>query len=351
MTQEPESPVTKDNGTKTPASAGIRIGLLHLVPAGRWGRWICGLLIAVTGLIIFGVAAWMARNDPSYLGRFFAGSTSSFFVAIVAYIVPVFHFITEKTHQAITDLERYLPGATRVAELHNRIERKPVRWVLRVLMIGFVFWLLQSYLLAGSWRAMWFYITDNYVSFVMSAGPLLVWLTMTLSMSALADNARVLRDVAKTMDLDILDTASFQPLGKIAVYSTLVILGAQALLPIMWINGPISPWTTLPAVVVFTPLLLMTLLRPVLPLRKRLRQQKSRLVAQAQAKLNEARQQSPDLSDRTMALVSYRNAIGMLPEWPFDNNAVARFIVYVVIVPLTWSGAALIEMLINFLLE
>ena len=46
-------------------------------------------------------------------------------------------------------------------------------------------------------------------------------------------------------------------------------------------------------------------------------------------------------------LLTYRREITAVPEWPFDTSVIGRLAVYLIIPPLTWIGAAMIENLID----
>lgn len=324
--------------------------LLLFVPDIAYGRWIAAAVIVLVSFLVYGIAAWLAAEDPTYLGRFFSVPSALFFIAIVAYLVPVFHYITARTHGAIDTLEPYFANPDVAAELHRSVEKRSVKAMLRIAFVGIVLWFGQSYLLAGSLSAMWFYLTDNYVSFTMSAGPLFVWLAMSFSLSALSENAKLFANVVKTMNVDAFVPDSYLPVGQIAVYSTLVVLGGLALLPIMWMDGPVDWWTTLPAVLLTLPVLLRIMLLPVLPLRRRLREQKQAAMSQAQDRLNASRAHDTPISEETLKLLTMRQQVDSLPEWPFNVSAIVRLLAYLVIVPLTWAGAAIIEMLVNMLL-
>ncbi len=49
-------------------------------------------------------------------------------------------------------------------------------------------------------------------------------------------------------------------------------------------------------------------------------------------------------------LLVYRHEIAQVSTWPFDGSNVIRLIFYLIIPPLTWAGAALIENLVDWLL-
>jgi hypothetical protein len=59
--------------------------------------------------------------------------------------------------------------------------------------------------------------------------------------------------------------------------------------------------------------------------------------------------EAPELRQLTL-LLSYRREITQVSTWPFDVGNITRLILYLIIVPLTWAGAALIENLVDALL-
>jgi hypothetical protein len=325
----------------------IRIWLLAMVPNHRYGRWIATLLILVLGFSAYAAVVYLWSQRGPDERQFRGWPTAAFFVFSVAYIVPVFHYIVSRTQLALTRLEPFLPEAERNRFVY-RVEHQSVAWILRTTLIAIGLWLAQSWLLSGSWQSMWDNLTRSSLSFAMSIGPLPVWLTMCAAMSALFRNALLFRRMSESLNVQLFEPDSYMPVGTMAVTSTLVVLGALGLLPIMWLNGPVSWWTTLPAMAFFSPLLLLLLAIPVMPVHRRLVAQRNQAIADAQAALRET--QTIELRDRTAAkaaALSLRREVARLPTWPFDVSAITRFISYAIIVPLTWAGAALVEILVN----
>lgn len=327
------------------------IWMLRLVPRGRWGRWITAAVILATGLAIYAPAVVIVAEDAARWRNYFAWPPALFFVCAIAYIVPTFHYSMGRSHRALDDLTPYFRSAEDLEVARASLDRRSALWLVRVVVFSIALWLIQSRLLAGSWEYMWARTGEGYVAVVMDFGSLPVWLTMNTAMSSLVRNALTFRRLVPKLETSLLDPQSFMPIGRMAVTSTLVVVGAMASLSIMWIDGPTNLWTTLPALLIFTPVIALLLLLPVWPLHRELLRQRAEAVAAAQTRVPvRSGKSEPDAGELAQAL-ALRRELSRLPVWPFDVGSVTRFVSYAVIVPLTWAGAALIEMLVNVLLE
>lgn len=323
------------------------------MPSVRFGRWWVALALLLAGGVVYGIAGVAFARNPAYAGSF-PWSIALFFVCSVAYIVPMLHYITMRTHRALDDLAPYIESPRRLAELHEAIERRPIGWTVGTTLLALALWLAQSRLLAGSFEAMWLQIKSGYAAVTFILGPLFVWLTMIVAMAALVRNALTVRRLVAELSTDIFEPSSYMPIGRMAVTSTLVALGGMALMSLMWLGGPIDWWTTLPSLVIFTPLVILLLLVPVLPMHRKLLAQRQEAQRQAQEAVRAsraAREEGAASMAEQAAALAMRREVAELSVWPFDVSTVARFLGYALIVPLTWAGAALIEMLVNSLLE
>jgi hypothetical protein len=328
-----------------------RIWLLSLVPTRPKGRWWSALCILAFGAIIYGIAAWRSAGN-GLAGGDFSAPVAAFFVAAVAYVIPVFHYITERTREGLDQLAPRVT-ADLLAKTRRSLTHKPLHWMVRNALVAVTLWLLQSWLLAGGWRNMLDTVSEGYVAIVMAFGPLPVWLVLTAATRALIENAFSFRRIAGDVRADVFCPPSFVPVGAMAVTSTLFVLGALALLPIMWLGGPISWWTTLPALVMLLPTVLALLLLPVWPLHRELLRQRREAIRRAQAVIDDARRSSEggmSGADLVNALALRREVL-RLSVWPFDIGELTRLLAYGIIVPSTWAGAALIEMLVNLLVD
>lgn len=323
-----------------------QLWILALIPQTRYGRWQSAALILLTLLLVFwlGGAFELPSGDeePTW-------PAALFFCAILAYITPVFHFVTCRTEDAFAEISDHLElPRERLAVLYAGIREKPVTWILGNLAIGTSAWLLQSWLLMGSITTMTRTLTGGMTALVMALGPLPVWLFMTCAIQALIDNARLFRALARSVEVKLLDPPSLHPFGRMAVSSTLVVIGAQALFPIMWLDADTDPWTTIPGLLATGVPMVFLFLAPVWPIHRAVRGAKRLELERTRQQIAAVTGASEQPSYRALApLLTYRREVSAVPEWPFDLSIVARFGLYLVIVPLSWIGAALIEKIVD----
>lgn len=323
-----------------PAANTWHIGLTRLVPDRRGGRWLCGLAIFALLLGFFG-ATGVFRTGPDYAVE---GNQSAalFFCVIIAYIVPMLHYICARTIDALDEIGRDLlhdPAAA--GPLRERILRKPRAWHGIVLGIGLGAGIVHNAVLAAGEQIHGDILT-SWVAMV--TGTLLTWIVVTLVIATLLDNARVFNQLARTVPINPFTAERLRPFGNVAVISTLAIIGALAAFPIMIFDAEIDVVAFLPGLLATVGPMLVLALLPILPLHARLRAAKLTLLRDANDRI--AAHPSPgrgDAVDGLLPLLAFRREVEALPEWPFDIRTVTRLLFYLVIPPFTWIGAALIQ--------
>ena len=320
-----------------------RLLLLCLVPRVPGGRLLTGVAMLSGSLILFWLCGALAP------GNTWPGAL--FFCVILAYITPVFHYITELTEHACVQLcDNADISADDAARALHGIAHKSWRWLAGDLTLSLSLWLSQSYLLAGDWQRMAATIAQAPLGTAMVIGALFVWVFTTCTIHSLLDNARLFRRIGPRVRADLLDPDRLMPVGRMAVGSTLLVIGAQASFPIMWAGGSADPWTTIPGLAATGLPLAYLILAPIVPVHLVLRAAKRAELARINGQITALRAgRQPDTAQliALQPLLTYRREVASAPEWPLDVSSVARFALYLVIVPITWVGAALIEYVVD----
>lgn len=317
-------------------------------PRLRGGRWLIALALLSALLMFFWACGVFAPSPASQPASPYGAAL--FFSVNIAYIVPVFGYISERTLAALNALTPVLDDEAALEGWRRRVYSKPQRWLVAVLLIGTTSGLLHNVLLYGSPGNLLAQVQSSGAIAAIAAGTQLIWLVLTLVIAALLDNAVLLNRIARHARVRLFAGDSLRPFATVAVISTLSMIGAQAAFPIMFIEGDLSPLAYVPGLLATgIPMLLLAGL-PVWPVHRRLAAAKRQALKDADRRI--AALPLPDL-DRPESvaeltpLLAYRRELAASSEWPFDVGVLTRLALYLIIPPLTWVGAALIENLVD----
>lgn len=331
------------------ADTGSRIWLLALVPDVRGGRWISGLLIFAALIAMFSAAGVFSADASDYASP----GVSLFFAAILGYIIPVVHFISERAQTALEDLAGPLGlDAKSLAEQTRRVSHRSRRWTL--------LWASAGIIAGGAHNVLLLSSVDTTLAGGLDSlgvsnliGGALVWIVMTFAITSLVEIAGQFNRLARNAEVDLLDPTALTPFGRMAVISTLAMIGAQAAFPLMWIDQISSAVTMVPGLIATAvPMVLMFAL-PVWPVHRRIAAAKRAELQRIHGWIEAARgvgtagPEEPEALARLAPLLSYRNEIEHLSEWPFNATLLTRLGFYLIIPPLTWLGAALMEIVLQ----
>ena len=330
------------------AEAARRNWLLMLVPAVRGGRWWAS--IAIGGLLL-GSYWLLGMFGPNVSGRVSSASLM-FFAVILAYIIPIYHFINERTEKAFADLAPALQADP--DEVHawaHSIAHKTPRWHLQILAWSTLAWLSHAALLYGSPAGIARAATNSVHDVVMIANTALVWTVMTCAIFALMHNAVLFNTLARRVAVDLLHAELLTPFGRVAVISTLALIGAQAAFPLLWLDGDAAFLTSsLPGIVATAVPMVFLFALPVWPVHRALAAAKATELERVGQLINQFGTTPPETAEgfaRLNPLLIYRREVATVSEWPFNTSIMTRLGFYLIIPPLTWVGAALIENLVD----
>lgn len=327
-------------------STRYHLWILKLVPNFRYGGFLCALLIFSLLYLFFrlGVGESSAVSTPAF-----------FFSLIIAYIIPVFSFITARADEALETLSPLLPADKTVLQTaRNRLHTVSLRALLIQLLGGAFLGLVHLSIIRGSVAHMIHEFLSDSTAFISTLGAMLVWVVMTTVTYMLVQQAVTFARLgAREVQISILNTQPLLAFGRVAIFSSLALIGALAMFPLMSLDSEFHMAEGLPgAVAMMAPLLIMFVI-PVWPVHRRLSTLKVVTLAGLSSKIetwlgagdgsNPTAQEIAELAP----LLAYRREIAQLSTWPFDVGSMARLFLYLVIVPLTWAGAALIERLVD----
>lgn len=320
--------------------------LLKLVPNIRYGRLLVGIAIAILLFVLFNLGG--EENSSSTI-------PAIFFSLIIAYIVPMFSFITEKSQQALDDLHPILDLSTADYDTAQaKLSSASLRATTLQLLGGVSFALVHVSYIAGSVPAALTHSLRSVEGLATTLGAILVWLVMTSVVSMLIQQAALFARLgANNVRISLLNTRKLLPFARVSISNSLAVIGALALFPLMGIDSELNLAQSLPgAITTLIPLIVIFTI-PVWPVHKRLASMKEQEMADLDKQIEECNgmeasvASNPQLLEKILPLINYRREISEVSTWPFDAGVVTRLSFYLIIPPITWAGAALIENLVD----
>jgi hypothetical protein len=326
-----------------------KIWLLKLILPMRYGRTLTGLLLLSLLSVLFFLSAEEAdAHRPPAL----------FFSLIIAYIIPVFSFITTRAQEALNAMRPILVlDEVAFEDARTRLDSARLYLILGCLFGGILGACAHLSFIRGSFSGAVANMVSDISGLVTGLGTVTVWVVMTTVISMLMQQAILFSRLGGGYaHVSLLDIGKLRPFARVSISSSLAVIGALALFPLINLQGGLNLAESLPGVfAILGPLVIMFII-PVWPLHRRLVRLKAQELARLQARIalsqdaaGEYPSESADI-DRLLPLLQYRREIAQLSTWPFDLGNITTFAFYLVIPPLTWAGAALIENLVNFLL-
>ena len=315
---------------------------LYLVLPGRFGPIISGFLILIT----------LTALQLSLVGEYFWISTGIFFAVILSYLPAVYVYILNITQKAITELRPNLEVSNQnISAVVQRMERPGARFQITCVIIGMFCGLLHINFMG------FIPITaDGELDFsatlvkIYIVGTCLTWCMMTTVISSLIQNSFLIGNLANHLkQIDLFSKQPWQPLARVAIASSLALIGSNAIFPLLFIdNTAESASKMLPGMALTIPSVAAMVMLPLAAARRRIAAQKTlRLLSidQTIAKLPEPKSHIEMQTLNT--LLDQRNHLQRVSSWPLNLGNIGRLLFYMFIPPLTWVGAALIERLVD----
>jgi hypothetical protein len=183
------------------------------------------------------------------------------------------------------------------------------------------------------------------------AGMILVWVMAGIVISSRLYVAGLFRNAGRHMPLDPYEHSTLEPFARNGMGDVLMTMGTLVLTTVQSIDATLRYENYAFAMLVAVPAALALLFLPMSTVHGRLKQLKrqeltaiSQLIKAASKNLN------AEHAAQLETLLKRRDRIQDLATWPLNVSMVSRLLIYGVIPPAAWIGAALVERLVEDLL-
>lgn len=144
--------------------------------------------------------------------------------------------------------------------------------------------------------------------------------------------------------VDLYNLETLRPFANVALMHVLVVMGAVALMPLQsldaefrWVNYEAGLAISIPSAIAF-------LLLPLWGVHRNIQTQQRLRLNEIQAVVNGCDREDIATLEK---VVAHRDRIQTLNTWPMDLRLLYRAAFYLIIPPLAWVGAALVENLVD----
>jgi hypothetical protein len=191
-------------------------------------------------------------------------------------------------------------------------------------------------------------LTGNAAMISVFIGQLIVWMCVGLLLSIRLHVSKLFYQLGKTIKISIFEQSSLEPFARVGMLDVVIVVGGLAIAVVQSIDAQFRIENYATALLVSVPAGTALLVRPMWSLHKRLAQRKQKLLEEVCLQIGMASEQS-NAADMTLleSLLQRRERVKAINTWPLDVAIWRRLFFYVLIPPLAWSGAALVEVLID----
>lgn len=325
-----------------------QLALLRVHRASRLPPWLFGILcgLATTIVVIsplwFGATGDVDGGNLLSVGCFF-GLSLGIIAAVTPRVFPA----------AVADLERLGPVLDLTDDERALVARALVRMpharALQVAVLGLVLGIAHSALLGQL-------ALPPAVAFTETLGTAALWIAMFLVLMPLLQNASLFSALGARCRPDLLAPARLAPFGATALRPTLFVVGLQAVYPVLVLfSDQTLAAPTLIGLLVSLSGMVGLFFLPLRGVRRRIASRRSEALVRLDARIGALRDTvgtdyaaAPLETLRNLeALLALRTRIAAVSSWPLDLAGVRRVLLYVVLPPLTWAMAAVVELVID----
>lgn len=265
----------------------------------------------------------------------------SLFVLLPLWLLSCFIVTQRHTLALAKHLETFLPGDQ---ELADGVRRFPTRSVL--------FWLAASvfYALAFNVPVEQFprVAQGDIAVITIFFGQVLIWVCVGLLLAIRLHAVGLFDRAGKVVRYAFFEQSNLRPFARIGMLDVAIIVGSLAVSTVQSLDAEFRPENYLTALLVAVPAGAILLLRPMWSLHRRLAARKRALLQEVNTLIATVPE---DLSEEPMhkleTLLQRRDRIQSVQTWPLDIGIWSRLAFYVLIPPLAWVGAALVEVVIS----
>ena len=313
-----------------------------------------GLAVALALLVALAVIYWISGAlRPTTLPEYASSPRQITGMALMLILVPVYlvaaaSLAERRSLALVEEIRAGLTDSTEADAAVRAILDGLRRTWLPGSAAGLAMGMLNTQLIAA------FTGSNPILEGTISLGQLLMWWLVGLLLGVRIETSRAFRQLGAVVELDLFHLGRLRALARSGIIDVVIIAGALLLTPLQSLDAEFRWYNYQSALLVALPAAAFFLIWPLQPLHRRNRAERDTRLAAVESQLETlapAAPNRPEASAQLEALLSHRDRLRALRTWPLSTGLLSRVALYLVIPPLAWAGAALVERVVNQLLE
>jgi hypothetical protein len=293
--------------------------------------------------VVLSYFAWLLSSGEGAVAERWMSRSQLWGVAMLFAIVPAYFqvaatFLWRRSSVVLRALAPHAPGGAIEAVREQLLGSRP--WVWSAGLLGGLFGFSQYRLPFAQLSESQHVLLD--VSLI--AGNICVWMSAALLLAWRLPVSQAFNRLGAQLQLDLYRLDRVKPLARMATMDLLVVMGVLAMLPLQALDAEFR-WESYEAGLIFgLPSALVLFALPLWGVHRNIMNLKARRVAELNGSIDGC--ERGDIAGLEQ-LASHRDRVEALSDWPIDTRILTRALAYLVIPPLAWVGAALVERLVD----
>jgi hypothetical protein len=264
-------------------------------------------------------------------------------IALPPYFLAMRIFAQRRTLELIDELEPLLTDRQHAADARQKIRTSLRRSWPFGLGIGLAMGLFNANPIYALTRS-----ATPWVDIPIASGQVLLWMLIGLFACQRFVTARSIERLGAVVEFDLFRLDRLKPMVRAGLVDVLVIAGALAFAPLQSLDAEFRSYNYSFALAVAIPAAFALLVLPLRSIHLRIRCEKQRQLARVDELISEASRDDA-IGDvvRFETLLAHRTRVADQPTWPISTALLSRLVVYLVIPPIAWVGAAIVETIVT----
>ena len=310
-----------------------------LIYGARYSAEIAGPVVLLLLSVMF---LYSGALFPESLPEYFSSSSQLLGQVLLLTLTPAFlvsYFIIAQ-RRSVRFAERLIASRLVNSDPAEWVQKIRGRTVLLGVLIGFLYGLLLN--VPSEWRNSFGSLSLQVQSIIV--GQVILWTIVGLVLTYRLHTAWQFYRKGKVVPIDLYDTSKYGPFARNGLDDVFGITMLLVLATLQSLDAQFRLVNYITAWFIAFPAAASLLILPMLSLQRRLLAHKREFLQEMHRQVsNASRVAEPDSLAQVELLMQHRDRIQRTSAWPIDLSIASRLILYIVIPPLAWVGAAVVE--------